>query len=92
MQSAANRYADIISHRSRKVNQKPDKYVNIIKPVVFAIKKARVNLAITINPKCGRFRGVAVGSAYVILPNLIKNHRKPLAFRAQSVFAVKMAR
>ena len=54
----------------------------------------RVNLVITNNPKGGLFRGVAVSTSCVIIcrkpatqAQARQNHRKILAFRAQSVFA-----
>ena len=59
----------------------------------------RVNLAITNNPKGGLLRGIAVSTACVIIRRKPatqvqsrQNYRKILAFRARSVFAVKMAR
>ena len=56
----------------------------------------RVNLTITNNPKGGLFRPFWRPFTWCTSStpslNLVKNHRKILAFRAQSVFAVKMAR
>ena len=56
----------------------------------------RVNLAITNNPKGGLFRPFRRAFTWCTSStpalNLVKNYRKILAFRARSVFEVKMAR